>query len=150
MNPERGTTKVIFLVKDLEDWQKAAEALLDFAEEKRKFFFSGEVGAGKTTFIQALCRQLEISDTVQSPTFSLINEYYSALLDQPVFHIDLYRLRTADEALDIGMLEQLDHPWYTFIEWPELIASFAADEAVQIHIELMENSDRKVVFLRSI
>lgn len=150
MHPKRGTIEKSFLVKHLEDWQTVAEALLDFAGEKRKFFFFGEVGAGKTTLIQALCHKLEVSDTVQSPTFSLINEYYSALLDQPVFHIDLYRLSTTDEALDIGMLEQLDHPWFAFIEWPELIVSFAADEAVQINIELMENSDRKVVFLRLI
>ncbi len=148
MAANKATEEITLTLSRLEDWESAASTVLDFAGNSRKFLFYGEVGAGKTTFIKAICQKLGVADTVQSPTFSLINEYHSDTLQQPVFHIDLYRLRQVEEALDIGMIEQLDHPWFTFIEWPELIEDFVEGETISIHIKLMENSTRKIVILK--
>ncbi len=137
-----------FVVVAPEDWTGVAHGLLDFAGTDRKFLLYGEVGAGKTTLVQTICRQLGVADIVQSPTFSLINEYHSNTLGEPVFHADLYRLRNIEEALDAGLLEYFDSPYYTFVEWPEILEPLVAAESIQIWISLEDNSTRKVVILR--
>lgn len=82
----------------------------------------GEMGAGKTTLVKALLAELEVNELVDSPTFSLVNEYNSAA--GKIFHFDFYRLKSAYEALDIGFEEYLDSGCWCFIEWPEIVMSF--------------------------
>ena len=126
----------------------AAEQLLAAAGDRRIFAFTGEIGAGKTTFIKALCRRLGVSDEVTSPTFALVNEYAcSPDSNGVVYHLDLYRLKNLEEALDIGIEDILDSGAYCFIEWPELIEPLLPDDVVHINIEIVGNSTRKILFL---
>lgn len=106
----------------LTDIHAAAYQLWQWAHPSRIFTFSGSLGAGKTTFIHALCDVLGVEDTVSSPTFALINEYRfeAAGAEQIIYHMDWYRLRDAGEAIDAGMEDALTNPTvYCFIEWPE-------------------------------
>ncbi len=128
-----------------EQLEEAAERLLEAAGERRVFAFTGEIGAGKTTFIQALCRRLGVRGEVTSPTFALVNEYQGA--QGRICHLDLYRLEDVEEALDIGIEELLDSGDYCLIEWPELIEDLLPEDAVRINLEIVENSTRKILFL---
>ena len=116
-----------------------ATKLLDRAAEARVLAFYGEIGAGKTALIQALCRQLGVKEEVSSPTFSIVNEYeYITPADglaHPAFHMDLYRLKQLDEALQIGIEEYLYSGAYCFIEWPELIEGLLPEDTVRIKME---------------
>ncbi len=107
----------------LNDVGEAARRLWDWAAGARVFTFSGSLGAGKTTFIHALCDALGVRDAVSSPTFALINEYRFAEAgggERVIYHMDWYRLRDADEAVDAGMEDALaDSSAICFVEWPE-------------------------------
>ncbi len=107
---------------------------------------TGDLGAGKTTLIQTICKQLNVIDEVNSPTFSIINEYKTET-NESIFHLDLYRLKDENEALDIGIEDYLYDDNYTFIEWPEIIESLLPDNLMRIHIENIDNSTRKILFL---
>ena len=97
--------------------------------------FKGSMGAGKTTLIKSLARQLGVTDGVSSPTFSLVNEYKTPTL--PMYHFDMYRLRDEEEALDFGVEEYFYSGSYCFIEWPEKIPSLLPENycLIEIHIE---------------
>jgi tRNA threonylcarbamoyladenosine biosynthesis protein TsaE len=104
------------------DIHEAAHQLWQWAHPFQVFAFSGSLGAGKTTFIHALCDMIKVQDVVSSPTFALINEYRfnNEGTEEVIYHMDWYRLRDADEAVDAGMEDTLDTPGaYCFIEWPE-------------------------------
>ncbi|MBK8705485.1 MAG: tRNA (adenosine(37)-N6)-threonylcarbamoyltransferase complex ATPase subunit type 1 TsaE [Saprospiraceae bacterium] len=133
-------------ITSIVDWDNAAAQLITWAGERRKFAFYGEIGAGKTTFIQAICRYLGVGDYVASPTFALVHEYAGSGANR-VFHLDLYRLRNIQEALDIGIEEYLDSPDYCFIEWPEIIEPLLPEDIVRVKIAADSNSHRKVVIL---
>lgn len=137
------------IIKDITELDELVQPLLDFAKDRRKFLFFGEIGAGKTTFIQRICRSLGVTDKVTSPTFSLVNEYpYSKNgREEYVHHLDLYRLKNMEEAIDIGIEEYLENPWYCLIEWPEIIAPLWPMDPVKIKIEILEDSRRKILFL---
>ena len=126
-----------------------ARQLLKFAGRQKKMAFYAEIGAGKTTLIQAICAILKVAEQVTSPTFSLINEYHYMEGGQEalVYHIDLYRLNTIQEALDIGIEDYLYGEGYTFLEWPELVESLLPEDVVRIKIEILDNSSRKILFL---
>lgn len=137
-------------IRTLPDWDAFAARLLTYAGQRRKFFFYGEMGAGKTTFIQALCRRLGAEEAALSPSFALINEYgYTDPSGQHrlVHHLDLFRLRDEQEALDIGVEEYLYDDDYCFVEWPDLIENLAPEDVVRIQISLQMDSVRKVLFL---
>lgn len=134
------------IITSIETLVKVANKLLQFAGERRIMTFSGEIGAGKTTLIQQLCVQLGVKESVTSPTFALANVYTTAEYGE-VNHLDLYRLKNKQEALDIGIEEYLYEDCYCFIEWPEVISDLLPDDVVHISIELLENSHRKIVFL---
>lgn len=127
-----------------------AQSIMAAAGARRKFALYGEIGAGKTTLIQAICKQLGVHDAVLSPTFALVNEY--GYLDtsgqlQAIYHLDLYRLKSLQEALDIGIEELLYDERYCFIEWPELVEALLPEDTMRIKIVVEENSSRKIVFL---
>jgi tRNA threonylcarbamoyladenosine biosynthesis protein TsaE len=121
----------------ISELDKTAEELLRLFPSKRIFALSGSMGSGKTTFIQALCRTLRVVDVVNSPTFSIVNEYLTAE-GASVFHFDLYRLRKAEELLDIGYEDYFYSGEYCFIEWPEMAADLIPDESVLITIQVEE------------
>jgi len=130
---------------------KVVEALLAHAAGRKKVLLSGEIGAGKTTLIQAFCRHFGVEGPVSSPTFSLINEYdyYDEKSQQydSIYHMDLYRLEDIEEALNIGIEEYLDSEAYCLIEWPELIEPLLPEDCVRIKLEITGDSSRKILFL---
>lgn len=118
---------------------------------QRKFALYGEMGAGKTTFVQAFCRQLGFHGTATSPTFALVNRYPLSLPNNPgateVYHLDLYRLSALEEAWSIGIEEYLDDHQYCFVEWPERIEPLLPPEIMRIKLEIIDNYSRKILFL---
>jgi tRNA threonylcarbamoyladenosine biosynthesis protein TsaE len=110
----------------------AAKFLADFSSS-RIFAFHGELGAGKTTFIKALCAELGVKNAMSSPSFSLVNEYHDAN-HNPVYHFDLYRLKSPEEAFDIGLEEYIYSGNYCFIEWPERAGEIFPEETVHVTI----------------
>ena len=107
---------------------------------------NGEMGAGKTTIIKALCKALNSPDVVSSPTFSLINEYRTAS-NEPLYHFDCYRIESEEEAYDFGAEEYLHSGHLCFIEWSENIASLLPEESNALMIEKIDATTRKIILL---
>lgn len=129
-------------INDLNELPKAARELLAFAGNEKIFLFYGEMGAGKTTFIKALCSELGTTDLISSPTFSIVNEYASP--SGPIYHFDFYRLKNETEALDLGYEDYIYSGCYCFIEWPEKISSLLPKNACSVEIEIEDSSSRKL------
>ncbi len=120
--------------------------ILAYPEGRKVWLFSGKIGAGKTTLIQRICSHFNVEDEVTSPSYSLVNEYHG---NEIIYHIDLYRLKSIEEALDIGIEEYLFSHHYCFIEWPSLIEPLITEMPVlKIQIENKANSGRKILFLK--
>ncbi len=132
----------------ISDLDRIAGELISLYPGKRIFALSGPMGSGKTTFIQALCRRLNVVDVVNSPTFSIVNEYLTGD-GASVFHFDLYRIRKADELLDIGYEDYFYSGDYCFIEWPELAADLIPDESMYITIEVEEPGNDRLFTIGS-
>lgn len=109
-------------IHHLDELDVVARRLLAEGRNQSVWLFEGEMGTGKTTLIKALCRALGVVSMVQSPTFSIVNEY-TTHEGHSIYHFDCYRLRNAAEALDIGIEEYFDSDNYCFIEWPERITT---------------------------
>lgn len=121
------------IIKTEAELVPAAKELLSFYPAARIFAFYGLMGAGKTTFIKAICRELGVTDIVQSPTFSIINEYKTRE-GESVFHFDFYRIRNTTEVFDIGYEDYLYSGDYCFMEWPELIERLLPRECIKVFI----------------
>ena len=133
------------IVENLADLPIVAEKIAEFAGDRKIWLFSGEIGAGKTTLIQRICRFYGVTEKVTSPTYSLINQYQ---LDQGIlYHLDLYRLNSLDEAIDIGIEDLLYGDSRCLIEWPELITPLLPEEVLKIKLEIVEDSKRKIILL---
>lgn len=117
----------------LADLDRIAHELLAVAASHRVILFNGEMGAGKTTFIKAIGRALGVTDTMGSPTFSIVNEYETGTGDK-VFHFDFYRIRNEGEAYDIGTEEYFDSGHYCFVEWPDKIISLLPEKYIEVSI----------------
>lgn len=132
-----------FIVGKLTDLPEIAASLLPFLEERKVWRFDGEMGAGKTTLIQAICLQMGVQHTVQSPTFAIVNEYEDAT-GNLIYHFDCYRLKSVEEALNIGVEEYLYSGNYCFIEWASRIESILPDDTGVIEIQEINNEKRKI------
>lgn len=129
-------------VPNLDALPAAAQSLLQALNDHRVLLFHGEMGAGKTTFIKALCAELGVSTAVSSPTFALVNEYeYPGGL---VYHFDCYRLKKPSEALDFGLEEYLYSGNYCMIEWPEKIEPFWPERYADIFITALDQNRREI------
>lgn len=126
----------VYFAKSLEDLRTIASQVLEDFSGPGIFLMNGEMGAGKTTFITALCNQLGIEET-SSPTFSLVNEYESKD-GLCVYHFDLYRMKKIEEAYDIGLDEYLHPSAIVFIEWPELAMNFISPPYNEVHIQELD------------
>ncbi len=131
-------------IKDTNHLKQAADKFLEFFNKPGIFAFYGDMGAGKTTFIQALCSVLDVEDIVSSPTFSLVNEYRTNDNDL-VFHFDFYRIETIDEVYDFGYEEYFYQNCYIFIEWPELIEELLPENAIRIRINVLPDNSRELI-----
>jgi len=135
-------TLSIFSRKEID---AAAERFLKTAGDARVIAFSGELGAGKTTFIQAICRKLGITVEVNSPTFSLVNEYFTPE-GESIFHFDLYRIESPEELFDMGYEEYFYSGSLCLIEWPEKANSLIPEDALRVQIRVGENEARLIQF----
>lgn len=131
-------------IPSLEAMPAAAQEFLASIEGHSLIAFRAPMGAGKTTFISALCRSLGVdADAVSSPTFAIVNEYRTAK-GENVYHFDFYRIEDEREALDIGLYEYLDSGCLCLMEWPENIADLLPEETLMVSIEVMEDGSRKL------
>jgi len=131
------------LVSDLSQLEKTANELLKKFPEDRVFAFYGAMGAGKTTFIKAICKELGSADYVTSPTFALINEYSSSS-GSVIYHFDFYRIKKLEEAYDLGYEDYIYSGNYCFIEWPEMIESLLPEGIVEVRIKETEKNKRSI------
>lgn len=127
----------------LDDLGRIARSLLSEAGNCKVWLFSGELGAGKTTLIKAVCEVLGVRSHMTSPTFSIVNEYQAGNGEQ-VYHFDFYRLKHENEALDVGVDEYLDSGRYCFIEWPDRIPSLIPSRHFKIHMVIVEKETRRL------
>nr|WP_294791593.1 tRNA (adenosine(37)-N6)-threonylcarbamoyltransferase complex ATPase subunit type 1 TsaE [uncultured Mucilaginibacter sp.] len=133
-----------FTAISVSDLSAIAQKLLNFAGDDRIFLFHGEMGAGKTTFIKALCAQLGVDSPVSSPTFAIINEYVGE--KHRIYHFDFYRLKTQTEALDMGCEEYFYSGDYCFIEWPDKIPDMLPSHYISVNINVLNDNTRKISF----
>jgi tRNA threonylcarbamoyladenosine biosynthesis protein TsaE len=129
-------------VSNISELPDAASEILTFSEEHRVFLFYGEMGAGKTTLIKALCEHLQVEDGVSSPTFSIVNEYVGPGLT--VYHFDFYRIKNQSEAFDLGYEDYLYSGNYCFIEWPEKIADLLPEKFVELKLHETSKDERVI------
>ena len=121
----------------------AAAEFLEAVGDDRLIAFYGHLGAGKTTFIKALCDSLGVEDNVCSPTFTIVNEYMAAS-GEPVYHFDFYRVDSLKEASDLGLEEYFYSGCFCFMEWPEKIAELLPEETVEVHIDPIDSTTRSI------
>ena len=126
----------------LEDLPTIASEIIASVKSKQLLFY-GEMGAGKTTLIKEICNQLDVLDTISSPTFSLVNEYETST-KKKVFHFDFYRIEDEEEALDMGIEEYFDNNYWCLIEWPENIKNLLPLDAVQIYLSILDKGQRNI------
>ena len=130
-------------IPSLDSIDAAAKQLVEAFGERTKVAFSGEMGAGKTTLIQAVCRQLGVHDIVNSPTFALINEYFTDT-GASIYHFDLYRIDNISEMYDMGYEDYFYSDAYCFIEWPEKAADLMPPNLLFLTITVNDDGSRTV------
>ena len=127
-----------------ENINEVASRILKFLEKEQMICFYGSMGAGKTTLIKAIVRQLGAEQSGNSPTFGIVNEYSSRDGNLLGYHFDFYRIEDENEALDIGLEEYFSQDAWIFIEWPEKIESLIPDDAVRVNIDVVDDLTRKL------
>lgn len=132
-------------IKDINQIRSAARQFIDSMPAGKVFAFYGKMGAGKTTFIKAICEEMGVDDVITSPTFAIVNEYETAEAET-IFHFDFYRIKKLDEVYDMGYEEYFYSGNLCFIEWPELIEDLLPDDATKVTIEEAEDGSRVITF----
>ncbi|RUT77993.1 tRNA (adenosine(37)-N6)-threonylcarbamoyltransferase complex ATPase subunit type 1 TsaE [Ancylomarina longa] len=128
-------------INSLEEIHAVAREFLQLVGNKKVFALYGDMGVGKTTFIKAICEELGVQDSVNSPSFAIVNEYHSAT-DHIIYHFDFYRIEEEEEAYDFGYEDYFYSDAMCFIEWPEKIESLLPKETVVIHFSETANGTR--------
>ena len=123
-------------IKDLEHIREAARIFVDAMGDQHVFAFYGSMGAGKTTFIKAICEELGVEDVVTSPTFAIVNEYEG---ECPIYHFDFYRIKKLEEVYDMGYEDYFYGDGLCFIEWPEMMEELLPEGTIKVQIK--ENAD---------
>lgn len=135
--------KHVIEIPTLDALLEAAEQFVALMGDETVYAFKGEMGAGKTTFIRQLCRALGVEeDLANSPSFSIINEYRSDTTAELMYHFDLYRLETVEEALEIGVEDYFDSGALCFLEWPERIEPLLPDDTVVVDLKVNDDESR--------
>lgn len=137
----------VFICQDQHELPQIAEKILKVFPEERVYIFRGELGAGKTTLIKEICKQLHVSDPTNSPSFAIVNEYNTAT-GLKLFHFDFYRIKKIEEVFDIGYEEYFYSGNYCFIEWPELVEEILPDQYAEVRIEWNLQDDTRRITLQ--
>lgn len=133
-------------IKSLDSIHEAAREFIKNIGTGHVFAFYGKMGAGKTTFIKAVCEELGVDDVITSPTFAIVNDYTSSKDDSHIFHFDFYRIKKLEEVYDMGYEDYFYSGSLCFIEWPELIEDILPGDAVKVTITQNEDGGRVVEF----
>ena len=133
-------------INNLEDINQAARRFVENMGGSRVFAFYGKMGAGKTTFIKAVCEQLGVNDVITSPTFAIVNEYTSETSGETIYHFDFYRIKKIEEVYDMGYEEYFYGGGLCFIEWPELGEDLLPENATKVTIGENADGSRTVSF----
>ena len=140
-------------IQDIDHIREAAREFIKYIGDRRVFAFYGKMGAGKTTFVKAICEELGVDDVITSPTFAIINEYTTAhqpsdisLQTSTIYHFDFYRIKKLEEVYDMGYEDYFYSGALCFIEWPELIEEILPDDAIRVSITEQEDGSRVVSF----
>lgn len=128
---------------NLDKISETAKEFINLTRGHKRFAFYGSMGAGKTTFIIALCNALGAVDTINSPTFTIINEYRSNTGD-PIYHLDFYRINNISELFDIGIEDYFKDDVYSFIEWPEKAEAILPGDIVKVFIDVIDKNKREL------
>ena len=139
LQQEKGIRNMEIRIKDIDGISEAARQFIDNMGDSKVFAFYGSMGAGKTTFIKAVCEQLGVKDVITSPTFAIVNEY-----EGPIYHFDFYRIKRIEEVYDMGYEDYFYSGGVCFIEWPELIEELLPDDAVCVSITEQEDGSRLI------
>ncbi|MCQ2217472.1 MAG: tRNA (adenosine(37)-N6)-threonylcarbamoyltransferase complex ATPase subunit type 1 TsaE [Paludibacteraceae bacterium] len=131
------------IIKSLDEISEAAQQFINMIGERKVFVFYGHMGAGKTTFIRAICEAMGVTDVINSPTFAIVNEYNTNSGKQ-IFHFDFYRINKIEEAYDFGYEDYFYSGQLCFVEWPEKVEQLIPEDAVEVHISEQEDGSRKV------
>ncbi len=133
-------------IKSLDSIHEAAREFIKNMGKGHVFAFYGKMGAGKTTFIKAICEELGVEDVITSPTFAIVNDYTSTKDDSHIYHFDFYRIKKLEEVYDMGYEDYFYSGSLCFIEWPELIEEILPGDAVKVTITQHEDGSRTVEF----
>ena len=128
-------------LKSIDKIDEAAREFIEGMGDNTIFAFYGKMGAGKTTFIKAICEALGVQDVINSPTFAIVNEYMAGN-GEPIYHFDFYRIKKEQEVLGIGYEDYIYSDCLCFMEWPELIEDLLPEDAVKVTIEEQEDGSR--------
>ena len=131
-------------INNLTEINEAAKQFIGVIGNDNVFAFYGKMGAGKTTFIKAICEELGVKDVITSPTFAIVNEYTDGK-DNPIYHFDFYRIKKLEEVYDMGYADYFDSGYLCFLEWPELIDELLPENVVKVSIEEQEDGSRKII-----
>jgi len=131
-------------INNLSEIREAARNFINNIDDHKVFAFYGKMGAGKTTFIKAICEELGVEDVITSPTFAIINEYSGN--NGSIYHFDFYRIKRIEEVYDMGYEDYFYSGALCFIEWPELIEEVLPEDAVKVEITEKEDGTRAVLF----
>ncbi|MDD5862724.1 MAG: tRNA (adenosine(37)-N6)-threonylcarbamoyltransferase complex ATPase subunit type 1 TsaE [Prevotella sp.] len=132
-------------IDSLDHIQQAAQEFIKKMGNGKVFAFYGKMGAGKTTFIKAICEAFGVEDVITSPTFSLVNEY-TAGDGSSIYHFDFYRIKKIEEVYDMGYEDYFDSGNLCFLEWPELIEDLLPEDATKVTITVQDDGSRVVEF----
>lgn len=133
-------------IRSLETIREAAHEFVANMGKSTVFAFYGKMGAGKTTFIKAICEELGVEDVITSPTFAIVNEYQSSITGDSIYHFDFYRIKKLEEVYDMGYEDYFYSGSPCFLEWPELIEDILPGDAVKVTITEQKDGTRTVEF----
>ena len=132
------------IIKSPETIRVSAKAFVEAMGDSTIFAFYGSMGAGKTTFIKAICEEMGVEDVITSPTFAIVNEYRSATSGELIYHFDFYRIKKQEEVYDMGYEDYIESGAVCFMEWPELIEELLPEDVVKVSIKQQEDGSRIV------
>ncbi len=134
-----------FIIHNINELDEVANFIIKISKNSKIFYLTGDLGSGKTTLVQKICKILGSKDTIVSPSFALVNIYDSKVGD--IYHIDLYRLNDIEEIINLGIEDYLYNSNYCFVEWPQLLKNISPELYYEININIIDNNSRKIEIL---